>query len=240
MVNAIAGSVETHLSIHHIPGANGANGLNAVYAAPPGDGVLATSLSAFVTAEAMGFGESSRHSWVAWLCAFAPAVVTVAADSPFESMEDLTAALQTNSLVGANSGFGTMSFVAAELFREEFDFENISHDGASPAINALRGGEADFAIMLSTEIALSSGELRALDTLPIGEYFGLFVPADTQNIDGIEAMLQTAAASDAFMEFARNAGLTALSPERNPDYINAFCAKVCQTLYDAGFLPVVP
>jgi len=168
LVRALAPGIDTQLTIQNIPGANGARGLNAVYAAHDGEHLLSTSLSAFVTAEAMGFGESPRQNWTGWLCAFAPAIVAVAADAPFATLDDLAAALRQapGALHAANSGFGTISFTAAELFRTKtaLEFEHISHAGGSPAIHALLNGDADFAMLTSTEIAhaLRRGEIRAL------------------------------------------------------------------------------
>jgi len=281
MMRALAPGMETQLTIQHIAGANGARGLNAVYeAARDGENILSTSLSAFVTAEAMGFAESPRQNWTGWLCAFAPAIIAVAADSPFATLADLAAALRQSpgALRCANSGFGTISFTAAELFRTKttLEFEHISHAGSSPAINALLNGNADFAILTSTEIAhpLRSGEIRALaafiDTiftiysgtgeipipsiagfspaintiLPFGEFYGIFIPANTpQNrLNGIEAQIQSAAESEAFIAFTRERGLAPFPPNRtqNTTHIENFCHHICETLKNAGFLPISP
>ncbi|MCL2227414.1 MAG: tripartite tricarboxylate transporter substrate-binding protein [Oscillospiraceae bacterium] len=275
MVRALAAGME--LTVQNIPGANGARGLNAVYeAARDGENILSTSLSAFVTAEAMGFGESPRQNWTGWLCAFAPAIVVVAADSPFATMGDLTASLQRGGLTCANSGFGTISFTAAELFRTKtaFEFEHISHAGSSPAVNALLNGDVDFAILTSIEIAhaLRSGEIRALaafnesdfaiysgtgeitipsaaglnldEILPFGEFYGIFIPANTpqNHLDGIEAQIQAAVESESFVTFIRERGLAPFTPNRtrNTAYIENFCYRVCETLQNAGFLPILP
>jgi tripartite-type tricarboxylate transporter receptor subunit TctC len=271
MVRTLAGVMEPQIMIQNVTGANGARGANAVFHADrDGTNILSTSLSAFVTAEAMGFGESSYRDWAVWLCAFAPAVVTVAADSPYRTMDDLIVDLRGNpgKLKCANGGFGTTGFVAAELFRTRgaFDFHHAPYSGGSPAGNALINGEADFGILLSVEIAglLRSGELRALgafgDTdiapsivgissgldavLPFGEYYGLFVPVDVprSRLNGLENLLQAAAASDAFAAFVRNNGLAAQDPGRKQDgeLTERFAVLVCWTLYDAEFLPTNP
>jgi tripartite-type tricarboxylate transporter receptor subunit TctC len=277
MAHALAPGMGAQLQ--NVPGANGARGLNAVYAAArDGENILATSLSAFVTAEAMGFGESPRQNWTGWLCAFAPAIVVVAADSPFATMGDLTAALYQSPLRCANSGFGTISFTAAELFRTKtaLEFEHISHAGSSPAINALLNGDADFAILTSTEIThvLRSGEIRALaaftetefaiwdgdreisipsvagfngnldNLLPFGEFYGIFIPANTpqDRLNGIESQIQVAAESETFVTFIRERGLAPFTPNRtqNTTYIENFCNHVCEILQNAGFLPILP
>ncbi|MCL2198522.1 MAG: tripartite tricarboxylate transporter substrate-binding protein [Defluviitaleaceae bacterium] len=273
MIRALAPGMEAQLTIQNIPGANGARGLNAVYAAArDGENILSTSLSAFVTAEAMGFAESPRQNWTGWLCAFAPAIVVVATDSSFATLDDLTAALRQSpgALRCANSGFGTISFTAAELFRTktDFEFEHISHAGSSPAINALLNGDADFAILTSTEIthALRSGEIRALaaftesdfaiwdgdreisipsaNLLPFGEFYGIFIPANTpqNSLNVIESQIQAAAESETFAIFIRERGLAPFTPSKtqNTTHIENFCYHVCEILQTAGFLPILP
>ncbi|MCL2456621.1 MAG: tripartite tricarboxylate transporter substrate-binding protein [Defluviitaleaceae bacterium] len=232
---------DTRFAVQNISGANGANGKNAVFSAPHnGENILATSLIPFATAQSSGFGVSSRDEWVGWLCAFSPAIVAVAADSPFGTMRDLTDALRSRNLTCANSGAGTASFFAAVLLQKNFDFENISHAGSSPAINALKNREADFAVLLSVEavIALRSGELRALaaftekdfamenipsishaideNHLPFGEYFGLFIPENVSRarLDGLEFLFQNAAASERFENFIREKGLAPETPDK--------------------------
>jgi len=282
MAQALAASFTgTQLSIQNIPGANGARGLNAVYlTSRDGENILATSLSAFVTAEAMGFGESPRQNWTGWLCAFAPAIVVVATDSPFTTLDDLSAALHQSpgALRCANGGFGTISFAAAELFRTKaaLEFEHISQAGSSPAINALLNDDADFAILTSTEVthALRFGEIRALaafsesnfaiwdgdreisipsvvgfngkldNLLPFGEFYGIFIPANTpqNSLNGIESQIKAATESESFVSFIRERGLAPFTPNRsrNTDYIENFCYYVCGILKNAGFLPILP
>jgi len=155
--------------VENVAGANGAAGANAVFSAvSDGTSLLSTNLSAFVTSESMGFGQSSHRDWAAWLCAFTPAIITVTADSPYHTMDELIAAVRQNpgGLRSANPGLGTAGFVAAELFRvgAPVEFQHFDFAGSSPAIHALLNGEVDFAILLSIEVTalLRSGELRAL------------------------------------------------------------------------------
>jgi len=162
---------ELNSSVHlkNVTGANGANGANEVFrSAHNGGNILSTNLSAFVTSEAMGFAESSQRDWDAWLCAFAPAVVVVKSDSHFRTIGSLIETIyEYPSVVRcADDGYGTISYIAAELFSSQIALE-LSHQsfsGSSSAINALLEYQADFAILLSTQAKelLRSGELRAL------------------------------------------------------------------------------
>ena len=170
MIHTMAVDMDSQLTLQYIPGENGARGKNAVFqAAHDGANILATNMSAFVATEAMGFAESSpRRDWEVWLCAFSPSVVVVSADSSYESIGDLITDLRQNPgrLRCANAGFGTISYVAAELFstRSVLEFDHIYYPGNSPAIQALLDKEADFAILQSDELVnrLRSGELKAL------------------------------------------------------------------------------
>jgi len=169
MIHTMALDMDSQLTLQYIPGENGARGKNAVFqAAHDGANILATNMSAFVATEAMGFAESSPRDWTVWLCAFSPSVVTVSADSSYESIGDLITDLRQNPgrLRCANAGFGTISYVAAELFstRSVLEFDHIYYPGDSPVIQALLDKEADFAILQSDELVnrLRSGELKAL------------------------------------------------------------------------------
>ena len=169
MIHTMAIDMDSQLTLQYIPGENGARGKNAVFqAAHDGANILATNMSAFVATEAMGFAESSPRDWAVWLCAFSPSVVVVSADSSYNSIGDLITDLRQNpgNLRCANTGFGTISYIAAELFstRSVLEFEHVPYPGGSPAIIALLEEEADFAIIQSDELVdrLRSGELKAL------------------------------------------------------------------------------
>jgi len=200
-------------------------------------------------------------------------------------MGDLLAAIRQypGNLTCANDGFGTVNFVAAELLstRAVLEFDHLSLSGSSQAVEALRSSEehdreADFAILLSTDIAeyLHTGQLRAIGAfseaeyvlqnsdaavsipsvsgidsrldavLPFGEYFGLFMPADTprSGLRGTDFFVKSAVNSDSFSDFVRSNGLSATTPERGKSVqiIDSFASIVCWTLYDVRYLPTNP
>ena len=288
IVRTISRATSTQVSLLNITGANGADGANAVFSSErDGTTLLSTHLSAFVTSEAMGFAESSPDDWAAWLCAFSPAVVVVANDSPYHSMDDLIAAMREKpgGLQCANSGFGTVSFTAAELLstRIILEFDHISLSGSNQAVEALQNSsdtenEADFAVLLSVDIAehLRTGQLRAIgvfsnemyvlhndDTaitvppisgigidnrldsmLPFGEYFGLFIPADTPHskLRSLDSLMTKAVGSEVFDEFSKKAGLVTITPDRakSAATIERYSSIICWTLYDVRYLPTNP
>ena len=183
IVREISRTTEAQVTIQNITGANGANGANTAFqSGRNGDMLLSTSLSALVTAEAMGFSENSHNDWTAWLCAFSPAVVVVASDSPYHSMDDLIAAIRQNPgrIRCANSGFGTISFTAAELLstRVVLEFDYISYSGSNQAVEALESSEsqeteADFAVLLSIEATeyIRTGQVRAIGAFTEVEFY---------------------------------------------------------------------
>jgi len=236
IARVMAGNTDTQTAMQNIPGAQGANGLNSVFSTgADGANLLSTSLSAFVTSEAMGFAESSPGDWTAWLVAFSPAVLVVAADSPYNSVDELA------GLICANSGFGTVSFAAAEQLSG--DYGHISFQGVNAAVNALYDGEADFAVLLKTEVAgrLNSGELRVLETMDFGEYYGLFVPASVRKsrLNGLDILIESAVTSEAFAAFINENGLSAADYNRKQSsaVISEYGVLLRNLLFEAGFLP---
>jgi len=236
IARVLAGNIDTQTAMQNIPGAHGANGLNAVFSTgADGANLLSTSLSAFVTSEAMGFAESSPDDWTAWLVAFSPAVLVVAADSPITNMSEL------NGLTCANSGFGTVSFAAAELLSG--DYEHISFQGVNAAVNALFDGEADFAVLLKTEVAgrLNSGELRVLETMDFGEYYGLFVPESVKKsrLNGLDGLIESAVTSEAFIAFINENGISVTDYDRKQsgEIISGYGRLLRGIFYETGFLP---
>ena len=280
-VFASAPTTDTEMTIKNVTGANGATAANAVFQNQhDGTSLLSTNLSAFVTSEAIGFAESSHEDWTAWLCAFSPAVVVVANDSPYQTMNDLITTIQQNpgEIRCANEGFGTVSFIASELLslNAALEIDHISFSGSASAVNALFNDEADFSILLTSDVAgyIRAEHLRAIGVfsktdfalhngnievivpaiggidnrldavLPFGEYFGIFIPADTplSLLSGLDSFIKTAAGTDEFDAFTQNAGLVPITPDRqsNEQIIGNFASIVCWTLYDTGFLPTNP
>jgi len=286
MVRAMSAATDTQISLLNITGANGATGANAVFQSErDGTELLSTSLSTLVTAEATGFSEHSQKDWEAWLCAFSPAVIVIADDSPYHSMDDLITAIRQNPgrLRCADSGFGTVSFAAAELLstRVILEIDQISFAGSSQAVRALQNSalaenEAEFAVLLSCEITeyLRTGQIRAIGVfsneefilhndnakisipaisgidsrldavLPFGEYFGLFIPADTalSGLHSLDSLINTSVDSEVFSGFTNKAGLANIKYDRHISgaAIEHFSPLINWTLYDTGFLPTNP
>ncbi|MCL2077028.1 MAG: tripartite tricarboxylate transporter substrate-binding protein [Oscillospiraceae bacterium] len=208
---ALLNQAAPEVNIHNIHGALGANGLNEVFeTVTGGERVLCTSLSSMVVANLTGFTRTTHEDWEYWFAAYSPSVIAVRADSPFFTLEELITVATSQTLTCANAGNGSLGFVAAHLFESGagISVAHVAFSGTNPAVSAVRVGEADFIIALSSELAgvLRGGEFRALATLsdevvtldgvgeirpahetvaglaaiaPFGEWFGMMLPHDT-------------------------------------------------------------
>ena len=177
IVRVLIREMDVPVTLHNVTGANGANGANTVYRSMSnGENILATNLSAFVTSEAMGFADNSHRDWESWLLAFVPAVIVVANDSPYTAINELINAIRENpgAIRLADEGYGTVSYVAAELFSSQvvLELNHQSFSGSNQVIEALFDYNADFAILLSAQAAdyIRSGDLRALGVFDINDF----------------------------------------------------------------------
>jgi len=259
IVGVIIREMDADVSLHNITGAHGANGANAVYRSQRSDtNILSTNLSAFVTSQAMGFAESSPRDWEVWLLAYSPAVIIVADDSSYQTINDLIADIRANpnKIRCADDGFGTIGYTATELFSSHLVLEvhHESFSGETQAIDAVLSNQADFAILLGAQLTdiIHTGMLRELGTLndaidlavPFGEYYGLFIPKNTPHahLVSFDNIIKTAASSESFTDYINKTGLTAITPDRNKNAatVEHFSSITNWTLYNTGFLPTNP
>lgn len=176
---------ETQIVLQNVPGANGADGLNDVYRSPHnGEYLLSTSHSAFESAWEMGFAESDKDEWVQMMVAFSPTVIVVKSDSPYNEVSELSDLIKADVSSGSN-----------------------------PAVNALLSGEADYAELLSVEVAarVNAGELRIIETLETGEQYGLFFVTDVsaKQSDTLKTLIESATSGAEFTMFLEEKGLKA-------------------------------
>lgn len=116
----LASETVSDIIVKNVHGANGSEGLNEVHDAPhDGKTLLGTNLSAFVTAEYMGFTEHGYNDWKIWLAAY-------------KTIDDLLKSANENpeKIVCANAGNGTLSFAAAHLCADSADI-TVKHQAYS-------------------------------------------------------------------------------------------------------------
>jgi tripartite-type tricarboxylate transporter receptor subunit TctC len=95
-----------------------------------------------------------------------PFVLTVRADSPWETLEDFIEAGQQQRVRFGNSGTGTSVHIAAAAFANEagIDAQYVPYEGDAGAVSALLRNEVDAAMvpMVSVTQHIDAGELRPL------------------------------------------------------------------------------
>ncbi len=176
-------------------------------------------------------------SWTP-ICSIAasPTMLFVSADSPYQSMEDVVAAVKADpgKLVYGSSGPGaithlTMVSAFAGLGIID-DMKHLPFQGSGPAIKELTAGNIQF--FGDTELLMKRGDFRPLMVFnnarlenfpdvptatevgieaPLNELYlwgGLFAPAglEPEVTATLESACETAVASDGFQEFAANSG----------------------------------
>lgn len=176
-------------------------------------------------------------SWTP-ICSIAasPTMLFVANDSPFQSMEDVVAAVKAEpgKYVYGSSGPGaithlTMVSAFAGLGIID-DMKHLPFQGSGPAIKELTAGNIQF--FGDTELLMNRGDFRPLMVFnnerlenfpdvptateagieaPLNELYlwgGLFAPAglEPEVTATLETACETAVASDGFQEFAANSG----------------------------------
>lgn len=252
--------------IKNVHGANGTLGLNEVFESPrDGKTLLGTNMSAFVTARYMGFTESECKDWDIWIMAFAPSIVAVKSDSPYESLEDL---LSAEGIICANAGNGTLSFIAANLFAEKANLncEHVAFSSANLAMNAVSRGNADFIVATSYELndKLRFGEFRALAAftqdsdmpsvaetipelekiMPFGESYALMFPSGVKNktLQKVDKQLNNIKFSEEFNDFMKKKGLLSLDYTREQSALYALKMEsiICNAMYDTGYINILP
>jgi tripartite-type tricarboxylate transporter receptor subunit TctC len=102
---------------------------------------------------------------------FGPGIIIVREDGPYETIEDLFAAVEENpgTVTIATAGPSTPQHVELERLKEDYDleFSPVPFPGEAPAVTALLGGnvEACFCSNAQTTIAqVDSGEFKILAT----------------------------------------------------------------------------
>lgn len=164
-----------------------------------------------------------------------PATIAVAADSEYETLDDLIAAAEAkpDAITVANSGAGSI-WQAATFALEDaagVDLNPIPFDGGAPAVTAAIGGQVDAVVAGISEVStpMADGQLRVLavfdseqsDALPgvktaselgyditIGGWGAIGSPTGlpADVAATLEAAVKSAAESDSFVEVIENSG----------------------------------
>lgn len=174
IARALAKEAETtcgaSVTIANEEGASGTVGMNRVLNSAPDGYTIAVGTSSQFLATHQGVSDISPDSMTPLMqFNFDSSVLSVSADSEFQTIEDFLAA-DTANLTVATSGTGSIWELSYRGMADAAGVEqptNIPYDGAAPAIVAVLGGEADATSVSGVEALtqIESGELRPLASM---------------------------------------------------------------------------
>lgn len=238
LVSQAEDSCGARIIVSNQEGAGGATGHEAMAAADPDGYTVGAATSELVQLPHLGAAEVTPDDLRGVLRYSAnPAVLSVAADSPYETFEDLIEAVEAGETVriGTNGTGGIWDIAAGGLERElDIEFtERVPYDGGADMIAAVLGGQIEAIAPSGAESIgqLEAGDLRALavmsddrlDVLPdvptlqelgvdwtAANWFSLVVPLDTpeDRIAILEECFTEAFETDEFDEFMTSTGFT--------------------------------
>ncbi|SEE64363.1 tripartite tricarboxylate transporter substrate binding protein [Ruania alba] len=177
----------------------------------------------------------------------APGVISVPTDSPYETLDDLVTAAQSEPLSVANSGAGSIWEAAALGLADSSGAQltSVPFDGGAEAVTAVIGGQVDAAVggTGETSAAYADGQLRplavfhderhpALEDIPtaaeagyeleFGGWGGIYAPVDLPDEvrSTLESAIEEAATSESFVSTIENTG--AIAVYKNADEFTEF------------------
>lgn len=218
------------IAVENRSGGGGAVGMSYGQNSKPDGSVVTMVTVELVTLPHTGTGGDISHEKFIPICMLnsAYSAITVKADSPYNSLEDLIADAKTKNLQIGNSGVGAIWHLAAAGLQQAagVEFTHIPFDGAAPAITSLLGGHIDAVSVSYAEVSsqVQAGELKVLailaperlESLPdvptakelgydiaIGTWRGLAVPLKTpdETVNFLQTVFTDAASSDGFKTF---------------------------------------
>ncbi len=236
LATAAERTCDTEVFVSNQTGSSGAVGFQAVANAQPDGYTVGLATAEIAIINHFGVAEITPED-VRGVMQYNidPAAITVASDSPYETLDDfLTAAEEGESLQVGTSGVGSIWQIAYAGMAAEAGvppMTNVPFDGAAPAIAALLGGNVDATSASAVEAfpQIESGELRPLVTmgqerlsiLPdtptlqeegidwnSGAWRGLAVPTETPDevVQTLNECFREASETDDFQSFMEEQG----------------------------------
>ncbi len=172
LTNAMGNDLGVTINVLNTPGAGGSAGtLNVQNAPVDGYTLLANGMLCISTMPVNGFTDKTYKDWDVWIATYAPNVIVVPKDSPFNTIEDLIAAIKANpgQITAGTAGIGSGGHFGAEVIKAvaKANYKHITYAGGGPAFTATLAGEVQFCPQLLAEYkdAIISGDVKALCTL---------------------------------------------------------------------------
>ncbi len=172
LANAMGKDLGVTINVVNTPGAGGSAGtLNVQNAKNDGYSLLANGMLSFSTMPINGYTDKTYRDWEIWIATYAPNVIVVPANSPFNTIEDLIQAIRKNpgQVTAGTAGIGSGGHFGAEIIKAiaGADYKHITYAGGGPAFTATLAGEVQFCPQLLAEYkdAIIGGKVKALCTL---------------------------------------------------------------------------
>jgi tripartite-type tricarboxylate transporter receptor subunit TctC len=175
------------ITVINKPGATGSIGLSDVVAAKPDGYKIAMVTVEMAIIPHMGIAKFSPENDFTPLVRLNadPVVLTVSADSPWKTIEDLVDASKKSKdpIKFGNAGTGGVSHLAAAALQQKIGttFTHVPFQGNAPAVIALLGGHIDAVTASPSEVFtfVQTGKLRALAVLADQRIGGAFAQVPT-------------------------------------------------------------
>ncbi|CAB3929655.1 tripartite tricarboxylate transporter substrate binding protein [Achromobacter insolitus] len=235
MARAMGDASRTHLPqpivVLNKPGAAGGIGLTEVANAKPDGYKLALVTADMVIIPHLGLTKTTYEKFTPIIQLNAdPSAITVAADSPYNTIEAFldAARAKPESMQVGNAGIGSIWHLAAAALEDKTGakFNHIPFNGGNPAVLALLGGHIDAVAVSPAEVMqyVKAGKLKPLAVmadarvagfenvptlkernidLSIGTWRGIAAPKGTPQpvLDTLSAALRQAAAENSLKRF---------------------------------------
>jgi len=198
MLNEL-GIVEPTIRVTNLPGGIGAVAYNTIQAQHADDPnvIVAVSTGSWVNLAQGKFGRFTEND-VRWLGAIGAdyGVLAVRKDSPFQTLDDLVAALKEDPAsipIGAGGSVGSQDWMKAALVlraagADPRQMRYLSYEGGGEAVAALLGGSIRVFPGDASEVRgqLEAGEIRLLATFSDERLPGIFADVPTAKEQGYD------------------------------------------------------
>ena len=251
LVDQLEPILDTSIVVENRPGASGSTAMQYVADQEP-DGYTI----GFVPVEIAMLGhqdfevDPAAYDFLGQIM-LAPGVLSVPADSPYETLEDFVEAAQDEEMAIGNSGAGSIWEAAALGLANETGAEvaSVPFDGGAPAVTAAIGGQVDAVVAGTGETlpAYTEGQLRPLaifhserhpdlpdvptaaeagyEGLEFGGWGGIYAPAGLPDDvhSTLESAIEEAATSEEFEETISASGNLPVykSAEEFTEFVNS-------------------
>lgn len=234
LADQLARILDTDIIVENRPGAGGATAMEYV-AGLPADGYTIgfgpVEIAMLNTTQ--GANVLPENFDLLGQIMLAPGVISVGADSPYQTLEELVEASKTKPITVGNSGTGSIWEAAAKALANESgaQFTNVPHEGGAPAVAAAVGGQIDAVVSGAGEAKAGNddGTLRVLAVLhdeehpnfpgiatandagyPVefGGWGGIYAPAGlpADVHEKLEAAVAEAVETEEYQAFQKSAG----------------------------------